>query len=154
MFLIASAQILEKALEDFRALLPHDSVQDLGLMIEVRILQDIEQSPAAAGFGAGRPNDDAVDPGLDDRSGAHLAGLERTVERAPFQTPVADLFAGLADAGNLRVGKGCFVRIAPIISARNDLPFKDYDCTDRYFSDCDRFFSLFEGSLHIFFVFF
>ncbi len=138
---IASAKIFKKALQDFRTFLPHHAVQHLCLMIEIGILQNVEERSAAAGFGAGRPDDDAVDPGLDDCTCAHLAGLQCTVKGTPFQPPVANLFACFTDTGNFRMGKGGLVCVPAVIAPGDDLSLIDNDCPNRDFSDQDRLFA-------------
>ena len=119
-------------------------------MVEIRVLQDIEQGSAAAGFGAGRPDDDAVDSGLDNGSGAHLTGLQSAVERASLQTPVTNFLAGLADAGNLCVRQCRLVRVPPIVSPRDDFSFIDDDSADRDLSERNRLFRLLQGGFHVF----
>ena len=122
-------------------------------MVEIGVLQDVEQGPAAARLGAGRTDHDPVDPGLDDGPRAHLAGLQRTVERTALQPPVADLFAGLADAGDLGVGQRRLVRVAAVVAAGDDLAIIDDHGPDRDLPDGDRLLRLLEGSLHVFEVF-
>ena len=119
-------------------------------MIEIGILQNVEERSAAAGFGAGRPDDDTVDSGLDNSPGAHLTGLQSTVERAALQTPVTDLFAGFTDAGNLCVRQCRLVRVPPIVSPRDDFSFIDDDGADRDLSERNRLFRLLQGGFHVF----
>ena len=140
----------EEALKDLRALRAQDIVQDLGLVVEVRILQDVEEGPAAAGLGAGRADHDAVDPGLDDGAGAHLAGLQGAVEGAALQPPVAELLTGLTDAGDLGVGQCGLVRVAAVVAAGDDLSLVDDDRPDGDLPDRDRLLRLLQGGLHIF----
>lgn len=122
-------------------------------MVEVGILEDIEKCAAAAGFGAGGADHDPVDAGLDDGAGAHLAGLEGAVEGTALEPPVADLFAGLPDAGDLGVRQGRLIGVAAVIAAGDDLSFIDDHSADGDFADGDGFFRLFQGGLHIFDVF-
>ena len=123
-------------------------------MVKFFVLQDIQKRAAAARFVAGRADHDPVDPGLHQRAGAHLAGLERDIQSTPFQTPVADLLVGFADRRDLCVSQSGVVCVAPIVAAAYDAPVLDDHGADRNLSDGERFFGLLEGGLHVFDIFF
>lgn len=150
---VAPAQVLEKALEDLRAVLAEDIAGDPDLVVEIGILQDIQESAAAARFGAVSADHDSVDAGLDDGAGAHLAGLQGAVQCAALETPVPGLFTGLFNAGDLGVGERGLVRIAPVVTARNDPAVIYDDRPDRDFAEGDGFFRLLQGGFHIFGIF-
>ena len=63
--------------------------------------------------------------GLNDGSCAHLAGFQGNVNGAFLQAPVSNVLAGLFDGGDLRMGQGVLVSVAPIITPADDLSLMD-----------------------------
>ena len=63
--------------------------RDLGAMVEPTVAHDVPQGAHGAQLVVVRPEDEAVDPGEHQRSGAHRAGLERDDEGATRQAPLA-----------------------------------------------------------------
>ena len=145
--LLAKEQMLQD--EDLRALLLHETGVDLDLVVELIVLENIEQRPAAARFEARGADDDPVDPGLDKGPGAHLAGLKGDVQRTALQPPVADLSVGLAYGRDLRVGQRGVVRIPPVISAADDPAVRDNDGADGDLADEECLFGLLQRGFHI-----
>src|SRR5271166_6259363 len=79
----------KKAAQQFGGFLPTDSPLHLHLVVELRMIQYFENSPAGAGLGISGGEDQAVNARVNHGSGAHGAGLERHVERATGESIVA-----------------------------------------------------------------
>ena len=91
------------------------------------------------------------DTGLHNGTGAHLAGFQGHIERAFFQTPVADHFAGFVDRCDLCVRQCILVCISPVVTTTDDLTFMYNDTADGDFPQGIGFFRLLQSFLHIFF---
>ena len=72
-------QFLEKLLQQRLRFLFQDAAREHDLVVELFVLKDVEEGSAAAGLRRERADDHPVDPRLDDRAGAHLAGLQRAI---------------------------------------------------------------------------
>lgn len=149
--LIADAQLCEEGFQQRTALLLQYPSGDGYLVVELGHLQEIQDGAAAACLGVHTAHDHLGDAGLDDGTGAHLAGLQRHIEGAFLQPPVADLLAGFVDGGDLRVGQCILVRIPAVIPPADDLTLVDNDAADGYFSQCIGFLRLPQGFPHVFF---
>ena len=137
-------------LQDGSALFLQDSLGQLDLVIELVILQDIEDCPAASGLIAGSAHYNPVDAGLYEGAGAHLAWLECDIDRASLEPPVADFAVGLADRSDLSMCKGGVVCVAAVVASCDDPAVTDYDGTDRYFTEQHGLLRLPESGAHIF----
>ena len=149
--LIADAQLCEEGFQQRTALLLQYPSGDGYLVVELGHLQEIQDGAAAACLGVHTAHDHLGDAGLDDGTGAHLAGLQRHIEGAFLQSPVSDLLAGFVDGGDLRVGQCIFVRIPAVIPPADDLTLVDNDAADGHFSQCIGFLRLPQGFPHVFF---
>ena len=85
----------------------------------VALLKQIDHAAAGAADFLARAEDQRGDARVDDRTGAHRAGLERHIERAVVQPPVSAGGAGLADRLDLRMGGGVMFLLAPVAAAAN-----------------------------------
>ena len=130
-----------------------DAFCDLHLMIERIHLQQVEHGTGTSGFRAHASDHNAVDPRLHKCPGAHLAGFQRHIECAPFQPPVPDNPARLADGSDLRMTQGVFVRVSTVVSARDDPAVSYNDAADRNFSERIGLLRLSDRFAHVLFIF-
>ncbi len=122
-------------------------------MVEGFVFENVEKGTAAAGLRVHGAHDYSVDAGLNDGAGAHLAGLERNIEGAALEAPVADYFGSFFDSGNFCVGKSGLVGVATIVAATDYLAFVDDDAADGNFAELVGLASFLQGFLHVFFIF-
>ena len=80
----------------------------------VALGEEVDDAAAGAALLLPRAEDHGGDAGVDDRAGAHGAGLEGDGEGAALQTPVAQSGTGLADGLDLGVGGGVAVLLATV----------------------------------------
>ncbi len=85
--LLALPEPLEEGGQRGPALVFEDALDDLGAVGEARIFKQGVKGPDRAGLRVSAPEDYPLDAGLKDGASAHGAGLQRDVERAPWQTP-------------------------------------------------------------------
>ena len=86
-------------------------------MVQSAIVGDLHHAADGSGFRIVGAVDHARDAGVDERAGAHGAGLEGDDQRATQQPPVADAFRGLADGDDLGV-RGRVAGDLPEVSPR------------------------------------
>ena len=122
-------------------------------MVEGGNLQQIHDGAGAAGLRIHSADHAAVDPGLDDRAGTHLAGLQGDVDGTAFEAPVAQNPGGFPDRVHLGVGDGIAVRISPVISPGDDFTLVYDHASDRDFVQEQGFFGLPDRFFHVFFIF-
>ena len=74
---------------------------------------------------------DVADVGLDDGSGAHVAGLECDVEIAAEDMPCGEFPACLGDAGHLGMQGRILLGLTEIMGSSDDFSVFDDDTADR-----------------------
>ena len=123
-------------------------MRDLAAVVELRMLEQVEQAAARAVLRRGAAEDDACEPHMHHRAGAHRARLLRHVKLAPVQPPVAEHALGLCDREHLRV-RGCVLeRLDLVEGARDDPPLMHDDASDRYLVRIECATRLPEGFAH------
>lgn len=93
-----------------------------------------------------------LDMGLDDRSGAHVAGLERHIQVTVEDVPGGKLSAGFGDTDQLGMERGILTCLAEIVRTGDDLAVFDDDTADRRFAEIVCFSGFFQRGTHEFFV--
>lgn len=125
-----------------------DAGSDLAAMIQGRLLEEIEKSARCPALGIPHAEDDAADAAMDDRAGAHGAGLLGHVKVAIGQTPVAESLLRLAQGEHLGVGGGIAQGLDLVVGAGDDrAPLHD-DGADRHFTGLESAPGLAQGLLH------
>ena len=117
-------------LQDERALFLQYAADHLGAVVEPHGVE-VKEAAEGTGFGVGGAIIDAVQPGVDDRSGAHGAGLQRDIELRAGEPPALELFGGLQDGQQLGMRTGVLLGLAPVVCAGNDLALIDDDGAHR-----------------------
>ncbi len=89
-------------------------------MVQPGILAQLIQRPHRPGFGIRAAIDQPGDAGVDDRSGTHRAWLQRDIQRAIEQPPVADRLAGQSQGNDLGVGGWIVIGFTAIVPLADD----------------------------------
>lgn len=131
----ALASLYEEVGEHGAALFGEEAGGDFDFVVELRVVHDVEDRAAGAGFGVGCGVDEAIDAGVEDGSGTHGAGLEGDVEGAAFgfaggwaETVVLKGQAGGAEGDDFCVGGGVVVAEDTVLAAGDDFVFVNDDC--------------------------
>ena len=74
--------------QDGSAGLFENPCDDLGMMIDPRMVENVERAPSSA-FGIGEPPNDRADAREDNGTGAHRAGFLGDIEPRAGQTPTS-----------------------------------------------------------------
>src|SRR5258705_5827889 len=115
----------EKGLEERPALLGQRAGLHFRPVVEPQVLGHHRERPARAGLGVTRPVDQPRNAREDDRAGAHVAGLERDVDRGVVEAPALDGLRGGADRENFRVRGGILGGLHAVSPAADDPAFPD-----------------------------
>ena len=121
-------------------------------MVHARVVQDSNHRMHGARLGVVRTINEAPNPRVDERSGAHRARLNCSKQLAVAQAMIADRGSCLAERDDFGVGRGIGVREIAIVSAANDLAAVNDYCTDGDFSGLKRSLRGTKGFLHPEFV--
>lgn len=128
------AALGEEVLEQGAAFIGQHAADELGVMIELVLLEEIDDGTAGSGFGIERTEDDARQACMHHRAGTHDARLERDEEFATRQTIVAEYACGRAQSHDFGM-RGRIVREDRLVEAgRNDCTILDHHGTDRHFA--------------------
>ena len=151
-FLSNSAQTLEEAAQELRALIAEDTGIYLR-MVPVVFKEEVDNAAAGACDGIARAEDKAWNAGVYYRAGTHRAGFERHIHRAALKTPAAERGSGLADGFDLGVGGRVAKLLTAVASAAYDAAFDVHDhAADRHLAVLRRLARKVKGEGHIFFV--
>lgn len=132
LFLPFRPQPVEKLLELRRAPRCLDAPDDLHLVVLPRVFQGHEEAADGAGLGVAGAVDQALDPCVQDGSGAHEARFEGADERAPGEPPALQPPGCGAQGQELRVGRGIAVDLASVVARGQQLSCgRDHEGPDR-----------------------
>ena len=87
--------------------------------------------------------------GLDDRAGAHIAGLEGNIQVTAEEMPGGELPAGFRDTDHLRVESRILFRLAEVVCPGDDPAVFYDDAADRGFAEIIGLLRLFERGAHV-----
>jgi len=106
-------------------------------MIQSRVGAELIERPHSAGFRIIAPIDQPWDAGVHDCPGTHRAGLERDVEGAIQQPPMAEGRAGFAHRDDLGVCGRVVIGLAPVGASPDDSAGRIVNdhATDRNFAE-------------------
>jgi len=138
----------EETAQEFGGFFGEDSLVNLHLVIELRMIEDREHRAGGACFGVGGGEDEAVEAGVDHGSGAHGAGLKRDIERAAEETIVTECGRCFAHGDDL--GVGCWVCVAQdaVLASSDDCSVMNHDGANGDFAGRLGEASLRERGLH------
>ncbi len=126
-FLAPSSSFHEKLLKESAAFVEENAGGDLALMVERRMLQNVEESARASALRVRCSENDASQSGVHDRSCAHRAGLlghEKITVREP---PISHGIFSLGNGKHFSMRSGVFQRFDLIAGPRNNPSFaSDY----------------------------
>ncbi len=111
---------MEKGFEKMGGFLFENSSGDFAVMVEGRLLEEVEKPPRRASPGVATTEDDPPDPTVDDGPGAHGARFFGDEKVAIGQAPVADRFLGLCQCEHLRMGGGVAQGLDLVVGAGED----------------------------------
>ncbi len=103
-------------------------------VVEARIGKDFEAGADGAALGVVGAVDEARDAGLNDRAGAHAAGLDGDVERCVREAIVAEESCGFTKHDDFSVGGGVIVTDSAIAGTRENLSVVNQDGSDGHFA--------------------
>ncbi len=121
-------------------------------MVELRRVEDVQDTARRAGLRIVGPVDDARDAGKHDRAGAHGAWLERDVHDRVQHPPAAERAGGFAQRDQLGVGGGIGPDLALVVPRTDDLAVLDDYRSDRDVVVIERTRSLAQSQAHEIFV--
>src|SRR5450759_2309011 len=132
--LILRTAIPEERLDLLAAFVLEHAPGHLDVVIERRMFERTDGRLDRAGLGLGRAVDEPRDPRVDHRPHAHLAGLDRHIQRRAGQSIVARLLPRLPQRDDLRVRRRIVQADGLVESPAQDLAVHDEDRTDRHFT--------------------
>ncbi len=138
----------EELAQQPRGLDGHDPGAHLGPVVEGRVVHDVEDGARGSRLGVVGSVDQPLDPGQDDRAGAHGAGLQGDVESGLGQPPAADDGGGVAKHEHLGVGGGVVAPLALVAAGGDHLTPDDKHGADGHLALLGRTPGLFEGKRH------
>ncbi len=104
---------------------------DLGAVVELRHVQEVEDAARRAGLGVHGSEDDTRYPRQHDRARAHRTGLERHVHDGVEHAPGANGLTGLAQRQHLGVRGRVVAQFALVVPGADDLAVFDDHRPDR-----------------------
>ncbi len=123
-------------------------MRDDDFVIQPRIRGDVVQRSRCTTLRIRRSKDDSVDARLLQSSRTHHARLERDVERATAEAPVAHHFRGGTQRKNLGVSGGISAQLAFVVRSGNDATFAHDHRTDGNVSVLHRQMRFGQGFAH------
>ena len=107
-------------------------------MMVIRQGKEVDERPARSCLRIRRSIDHARNPGINGRSRAHGARLQRDIQHTLPQPPAAQRAAGILDGFQLRVCERGFVPLSPVSSPPDDFTRTHHHGAHRDFSFCCR----------------
>src|ERR1700674_4234259 len=107
-------------------------------MVEARMGEGFEAGADAAALGIVGAVDEAGSASLDQRAGAHGAGLDGYVQSGTSEAVVAKEACGFAKDDDFGMGGGVIVADGAIAGAREDFAVVDKHGADGDFAGCGR----------------
>lgn len=125
LLLAHSALFPEKRGEDGSAVISQNATDDGGAVIEPRIVGDVEQRFAGAGFRVGASINDPRHSRQDDGAGAHGAWLKGDIKQAAVEPPRTKRGGSLRYGKHFGVGRGILEAFALVAGPADDAPVKE-----------------------------
>ena len=115
------AALDEKVAQQLAAGVGQDSADELRAVVQARLAKQVEHRPRSARLGVGRTEYDTRQAGVQQRHGAHGAGLQRDVKLALRQPVVAQQGGGVAQGDYFSVGGGVVGGDGAVVAGGDDL---------------------------------
>lgn len=112
------------------------------------MIEKLQPGVDRPGLGIGSAINEALDPGMHERSGTHGAGFDGGEQLALKQPVVAENASGLAQSDDLRMRGGVGVGDVAVAATGHDLAFADHDGADWHFAHFERAARRAERFLH------
>jgi len=138
----------EEGLQEGGGLFGEDARRDVDLMIQFGAGEKLETGAVRTTFGVVGAVDESWNPSLDDRAGAHSAGLERDVESGVGKAIVANEPRGFAQHDDFGMGRGIIVANGAIARARQVYVILNEHGADGDFAGIGGNTSLFQSNAH------
>ena len=122
-------------------------------MVVVGHVKQIAHRTAGTGLQITGAVDHPGNPGIDDGSGAHGAGLQRHIQRTLPQPPAAQGGAGLVDGLQLRMAQGILPLFPAVAASAHDFPVAGDHAAHRYLALSSGLSGQFQRLQHIVSVF-
>jgi len=117
-------------------------------MVQPRLAEDVEHTPARPRLWVARPEHDARNAREHDRTRAHRARLERHVQNGIQDAPASSRAGGLAQHDRLGVRGGVLAQLAFVMRGRDDLPITHQYRANRHIFVFQRTLGLAQGQAH------
>lgn len=131
----ASPTLAEECAQQVTAFLAPHPGGELDAVIQPRLAHQVVQGSGGTSFGIHRADDDALQTGQNDRTGAHRARLERDGERAAGEVPATGDASSRAQGEDLRMRGGVLVGFPTVAGLSQKLPAgPEHDRADRHVS--------------------
>jgi hypothetical protein len=144
--------ISEERLDDGRAVGGEDARCDFHAVIEAGVRKNFETGADRAAFGIVGAIDKSRDAGLDNRTGAHGAGLDGNIQGGTGEAIVTEQARALAEYGDFGVGRGVAIANRAIARTHQSLAVVDKDSANGHFAGlccCAGFGERFLHELHV-----
>jgi hypothetical protein len=112
-----SSNSLKERAEHVRTRFHAYACDDLDPMVSSAVIANLIEGADTAASNVGGSIDQSPDAGLDERSGAHGAGLKRDVHRRAVQPPVVERLGRVSQCFDLRVSERVPVDDPPIVAS-------------------------------------
>ena len=129
--MIRSAAGAEEVFEQGGAIGGEDVFRDVEAVIEKLVIAEAELGADGAEAEVAGAEDEPADPGVDERAGAHDAGLESAVDGGVLQAVVVPGRCRLAESEDLGVGGGIAGGDRLIEAGADNASAGNDDCADR-----------------------
>src|SRR5205823_6806913 len=144
--------MVEKVAQDRTAFLCHDSLSNLGSVIQPRMIEDGKSRAVRTRLGVLRGEHHATKPRVYNRARTHSARLDCNIQAAAGQTVVPELSRGAAKRQDFSVGRRIVQVNGTIVCAADEAAFAHHHRTHGHFAFGERAFGLAKGATHEFHV--
>ena len=101
-------------------------------MVEPPVIEQAIEADHGAVLWIDGAEDEPIDPGMEDRAGAHQAGFERDIERRPREAVISDGDGRPADGQKLGMGRGVVQRDGVVVGGGKQFTVADDHRPDRH----------------------
>jgi hypothetical protein len=142
----------KELLQEFCATACQYSAADFYFVVQLRVIQYLHYRLHGTRLGIVGAVDQALDPGVHQRTGAHRARFNCSKQVAVLQAMVTDGYTGFAEGYDFGMGCGIVVDDVAVPAAADDAAFADYDRSYWDFARFERALRAAQGFFHPQFV--